>query len=322
MIRAFLLGLLASLFFAITFVLNRRMDIAGGHWIWTASLRFFFMMPLLSALVIPGKRFRRVFAEIRRKPAGWILWSSVGFGAFYSFLCMASAYGPSWLMAAAWQVTIVAGALMSPLFYADDGSRGGGSKVRHGLPVRQLAVSALILAGVVMVQVRYAATAYSRDAVLGSAFMLVAAFAYPLGNRKMMELTGGRVDTLGRLFGMTLCSMPFWIILAVIGLLTGSRPVAGQYAQTFVVALFAGIIATLLFFKATEMVQGNAGQLAVVESTQAGELVFALLGGVLVYHDTAPDLAGYVGLAVVVLGLLLNSMAAREKTPRAEGERK
>ena len=179
----------------------------------------------------------------------------------------------------------------------------------------------MILAGVILVQVRYAAIAYSRDAVLGFVFMLVAAFAYPLGNRKMMELSGGRVDTLERLFGMTLCSMPFWIILAVIGFLTGSRPAAGQYAQTFVVALFAGIIATLLFFKATEMVRSDAGQLAVVESTQAGELVFALMGGVLVYRDTAPDLAGYIGLAVVVLGLLLNSMTAGEKTPRTEGEK-
>ena len=119
MIRAFMLGLLASLFFAITFVLNRQMDLVGGHWIWSASLRFFFMMPMLSVLVIPGKRFVRVFAEIRRNPSGWLLWSSVGFGVFYSFICMASAYGPSWLMAAAWQVTIVAGALMSPLFFVD-----------------------------------------------------------------------------------------------------------------------------------------------------------------------------------------------------------
>ena len=320
MIRAFMLGLLASLFFAITFVLNRQMDLVGGHWIWSASLRFFFMMPMLSVLVIPGKRFVRVFAEIRRNPSGWLLWSSVGFGVFYSFICMASAYGPSWLMAAAWQVTIVAGALMSPLFFVDAGSRDGGVRARHGLPGKQLAVSALILAGVILVQVRYAAIAYSRDAVLGFVFMLVA-FAYPLGNRKMMELSGGRVDTLERLFGMTLCSMPFWIILAVIGFLTGSRPAAGQYAQTFVVALFAGIIATLLFFKATEMVRSDAGQLAVVESTQAGELVFALMGGVLVYRDTAPDLAGYIGLAVVVLGLLLNSMTAGEKTPRTEGEK-
>jgi drug/metabolite transporter (DMT)-like permease len=319
LIRAFMLGLLASLFFAVTFVLNRQMDIVGGHWIWTASLRFFFMLPMLAVLMIPGKRFMRVFAEIRRKPAGWLLWSGVGFCVFYSFICMASAYGPSWLMAAAWQVTIVAGALLSPLFYVDDGS--GGAKVRHVLPVKQLAVSTVILAGVIMLQVRYATIAYSRDAVLGFVLMLVAAFAYPLGNRKMMELAAGRVDTLERLFGMTLCSMPFWAILAIVGLLTGSRPTPGQYAQTFLVALFAGIVATLLFFKATEMVRSNTGQLAVVESTQAGELVFALLGGVLVYHDTAPDLAGYFGLAVVISGLFLNSIAVREKTPKTKEEK-
>jgi drug/metabolite transporter (DMT)-like permease len=69
------------------------------------------------------------------------------------------------------------------------------------------------------------------------------------------------------------------------------------------------------------MVRSNTGQLAVVESTQAGELVFALLGGVLVYHDTAPDLAGYFGLAVVISGLFLNSIAVREKTPKTKEEK-
>lgn len=309
MIRAFVLGLLASLFFAVTFVLNRQMGVGGGHWLWTASLRFFYMLPLLFLLLLPGRRYLRVMDEIRRDVAGWLLWSTVGFGIFYLFICLASTYGPSWLIAAAWQTTIIAGALLTPLLYGASGAH------EHGrVPVRQLLTGSMIVAGVLLVQLRYASTTNAGRAALGFCFVLVAAFAYPLGNRKMMQLTGGRIDTLERLFGMTLCSMPFWISLAAVGLALGIHPTVPQYRQTFVVALFAGIIATLLFFRATDMVRDDAGHLAVIESTQSGELVFALIGGVVVYHDTPPDAAGFVGLGIVVLGLVLNSLSPGHKS--------
>lgn len=34
---AFLLGVLASFFFSVTFVLNQSMASSGGDWLWTAS---------------------------------------------------------------------------------------------------------------------------------------------------------------------------------------------------------------------------------------------------------------------------------------------
>src|SRR5690606_21053081 len=42
---ALCLGLLASLFFAVTFIVNRLMSLECGSWIWSASLRFFWMLP-------------------------------------------------------------------------------------------------------------------------------------------------------------------------------------------------------------------------------------------------------------------------------------
>ena len=33
------LGILSSFFFAFTFILNRSMNLSGGYWIWSASLR-------------------------------------------------------------------------------------------------------------------------------------------------------------------------------------------------------------------------------------------------------------------------------------------
>jgi uncharacterized membrane protein len=148
MIKALLLGILSSLFFALTFVLNRQMQLSGGHWIWTSSLRFVFMLPMLWILVLPRKRYQAVLWQIRQQPLYWLTWSTVGFGFFYLFLCIAAAYGPSWMIASTWQLTIIAGILLTPLFRT--GKHPGAA--RHALPVRQLAISIVIIAGVVLVQ--------------------------------------------------------------------------------------------------------------------------------------------------------------------------
>lgn len=307
--KALALGILASLFFAVTFVLNRQMQVGGGHWIWSSSLRFYYMAPLLFLLMVPRRRYLVVFSEIRRNPQAWFLWSTVGFGVFYAGITMAASYGPSWLIAATWQVTIVAGALLTPLFYRKADS---GSMVRHRLPVKQLVVSVFILTGIALVQARDAAAAPADGALGGMALVLVAAFAYPLGNRKMMAVVPPGFGTMERVFGMTLCSLPFWLVLSVAGLAAGARPTAGQFMQTFVVAVFSGVVATILFFRATELVRDNVRELAAVESTQAGEVVFSLLGGVLVFRDDLPSPVALLGIAVVVAGIFLNAVLTKK----------
>ena len=44
--QAIVYGVIASLFFAFTFILNRAMEIGGGDWMGSASLRFWFMAPM------------------------------------------------------------------------------------------------------------------------------------------------------------------------------------------------------------------------------------------------------------------------------------
>ena len=112
---AILLGLLSALFFAVTFVLNRLMSVEGGHWIWSSSLRFFWMIPFLLVLVLFKKNLKPLLLEMKKKPWQWMLWSTIGFGVFYAPLTFAAAYGPSWLVASTWQITIVAGVLISPI---------------------------------------------------------------------------------------------------------------------------------------------------------------------------------------------------------------
>ena len=310
------LGLLASLFFAFTFVLNRRMDLGGGNWTWSASLRFMFMLPMLAALLVPRGGLGKLLRDMRHRPGPWLLWGTVGFGFFYAPLCLASTLGPSWLVAASWQLTIVAGALLTPLSRVPrrrerrqaGGAAGGNRGLGSSLPLRAILFSLVILAGVGLLQLRGPGTGARQGSLLLVLLVVIAAFAYPLGNRRMMGYCEGRLTTLERVFGMTLGSMPFWLILAGFGLASAGPPSPSQLFQTFLVALFSGIVATLLFFKATDLVHGDMHRLAAVESTQSGEVVFSLLGGVFVFGDAIPTTLGFVGLALVVAGMLLNSL--------------
>ncbi len=295
--KAMLYGVLASFFFAFTFLLNRSMNLSGGFWLWSATLRYLFMLPMLAIvlLVLPGNRFRPVFSAVRKQPLLWLLWSTVGFGLFYMPLTLASVYGESWLTAASWQITIVAGVLLTPLF----GKR---------IPIKNLCMALVILAGVVLLQLPN----LTGQALSGSAAalipILIAAFSYPLGNRKMMQLCPPEMDTLQRVFGMTLCSLPFWLICSAVALAQAGLPDTEQVVQSLGVALFSGVVATILFFHATDLVSGNQRQLAAVEATQCGEVIFTLLGGILVLGDPVPGLSGGIGILLIVIGMTAGSL--------------
>ena len=284
------------MFFALTFILNRSMNLGGGYWLWSASLRYLFMLPMLWLLLRRQKAAAAVVKQIRCRPVVWLLWSTVGFGLFYAPLSMASCYGESWFVAATWQITIVAGVLLTPLF----GSR---------IPVKNLLFSAVILAGIFMLQLPHLESMESSGSLKALALILIAGVCYPLGNRKMMAHCPAGFSTTQRVFGMTLCSMPFWLLCSVYALFTHGLPSFGQVVQSVSVALFSGVVATLLFFEATNLVRHNPKQLAVIEATQAGEVLFTLLGGILFLHDSLPTKTGFLGIGIVVLGMLLNSLS-------------
>ncbi len=306
--KALALGALASFFFAVTFVLNRQMQVAGGHWLWTSSLRFVFMLPMLLVPLLPRGRYRATLSAIRARPASWLLWSTVGFGFFYAFLCAAASYGPSWMVASTWQITIVAGILLTPFIHRDSSSR------RAGIPPKQLVVSLVVFAGVALAQFGSAGAggfSFGAGSAMSLACIVVAAFSYPLGNRAMMRVVPAGMGTTDRVFGMTLCSMPFWVLLMAVALALGVKPTASQALQSFVVALSSGVVATMLFFKATELVKSDAKRLAAIESTQAGEVVFSLLMGVALFGDTPPSAVAACGVAVIVVGIALNGALSK-----------
>lgn len=293
--KAMLYGLLASMFFALTFILNRSMNLGGGYWLWSASLRYLFMVPILWVIVKWQKRDKAVFREIHTNPVSWLLWSTVGFGLFYAPMCLASCYGESWFVAATWQITIVAGVLLTRLF--------GGR-----IPVKNLLFSFVILLGIFLLQISHLDGTQMDGSLIALTLILFAGICYPLGNRKMMAICPSDFTTVQRVFGMTLCSTPFWMLCSLYAAVIHGFPSSGQLFQSLSVAVFSGVIATLLFFEATNLVKHNPKQLAVIEATQAGEVLFTLLGGILFLHDSLPTASGILGICVVVIGMILNSL--------------
>lgn len=312
-LRPILLGIVASLFFAVTFILNHAMHLAGGSWIWSASLRFLFMFPFLLLIVISRKNLTPLLRDIRAHFWTWFAWSMIGFGLFYAPICFASAFEPGWLTAGTWQVTIVAGTLLVPFFSETVPTVDGSVRRRRRLPRKELWLSLIILLGVAIMQANQITSISTRDVIFGIVPVIVAAFAYPLGNRKMMESTNGKFDVYQRVLGMTLCSLPLWLLLALYGLFTVGPPSSGQSLQALIVAISSGIIATTLFFSATDQVKGDVQKLATVEATQAGEVLFTLIGEILLLSTALPSLLSLLGILLVIVGMILHSLAASKK---------
>lgn len=301
MIRILTLGTFAALFFSATFILNRAMSLEGGHWFWTASLRYGWMLAMLALwLPLSGRAgllvgVLRVYAQ---RPVYWTLAGSVGFGVFYAGISFSAAHAPGWVVAATWQTTILATPLVLLLF---------GRRV----PLRAVLLTAVIFAGVVLVNLEQAASAPLASVLLGALPVVVAAFAYPLGNQLVWEAATKASDhverevlgsSLCRVLLMTLGTIPFWLAA---GLAVGpGLPAPGQWAMTGLVALFSGVAATSLFFMARHEAK-NSAQLAAADSTQSMEVVFSLAGEMLLLGGAFPGLLGWGGIGLTMLGLVL-----------------
>lgn len=295
---AIVLGLIAALFFAVTFVLNRLMSTEGGSWIWSSSFRFFFMVPLLFVIVLMRKGIAPLIQVMKQDIGSWVLWSTIGFGIFYAPITFSALYAPAWIVASTWQVTIIAGVLIAPLL----------SKNKKVISGRAMGFSLIILIGIAIMQIKQATTVGAKEIILGVAPVLIAAFAYPIGNRKMMAVTKGQLDAFQRTLGMTIASLPFWVVLSTIGIFTVDLPEPTQLTHTLIVALSSGVIATSIFFKATDLAHHDHRQLASVEATQSGEVFFALIGEILILGAHLPDIYSMIGIGFVVLGMILHSL--------------
>ncbi|WP_230655852.1 multidrug resistance efflux transporter family protein [Psychrobacter sp. I-STPA10] len=347
MIKLILLGLVAGAFFSSTFVLNELMSVAGGHWYWSASLRYVFMLILLTAIITfqhGVQRIGELWQVFRRYWQFWCVTGGIGFGLFYAGICYAADHASGWVVASTFMFTVVASLFVLYAF----GRRFD----------RQVIVYAvMIFIGVVCANISEAMhTATINTTVntpanplipstegllqillFGALPALIAAFSYPIGNQLVWqashnaaqrhntaattssaqlvsswqrhiptidtELLGNGVNNaFNKVWLMTLGSLPFWLLLGV--LIHPNLPSMTQAFNTFLVALCSGVIATSLFLYARGQADSTQ-EVAGVDATQASEVIFALIGGVLLLGTPLPSLLGWIGIALIVLGLVL-----------------
>lgn len=303
------LALLSALFFTSTYVLNRAATLDGGHWAWTAALRYVWTVPLMLPLM--RGRWMPLWRAMRAHPGAWLLWSGIGFVLFYVTLSYAAASGPSWLIAGTFQLTVVAGMLCAPLLYRD---------ARRRIPPAALVCGLVAVAGVLMMQLAQAGGRLDHAGWIAMACVAVSAVAYPLGNRGLLlhlEHAGIELDATQRVFGLSLASLPLWLpVMAWAQLHVGAPPLK-QVALAGGVALGAGIVATVLFFRATGLVRRDPVALAAAEAMQAAEILFATLIGAAWLGEAWPRGIAAIGAGVVVLAIVLfSALVARRGAPR------
>lgn len=304
MTRLIFTGILSAFFFSSTFVLNRAMSLQGGHWVWSASLRYIYTFLMLTLwLVLTGKRqlLRQTFRAYRDNWCFWSMAGGIGFGVFYSLLTFSATFAPGWVVATTWQSTILATPIV--LFF-----------FKKKVPMKGVFYTIIIFLGIVLVTYQQATATSISAIVFGILPVIVAAFAYPIGNQLIWEARhgGGSViprvtgpvldDSVSRVLIMVIGSAPFWGIL--IFATHPPPPSQGQLINTALVALFSGVIATTLFFHARHRSKTPL-ELSAVDATQATEVIFSLLGEIIFLNGALPGAAGGVGIALSVVGLVL-----------------
>jgi drug/metabolite transporter (DMT)-like permease len=233
----------------------------------------------------------------------------VGFGIFYALISFSASYAPAWVVAATWQMTILATPAVLLLF---------GRRVS----LRAVLFTLIVFAGVLLINIEQATAVPLHDVLLGALPVLGAAFAYPLGNQMVWEariaVVGERKslirrwvptidhpamdDNICRVLLLTLGSLPLWAVL--IALRAPPVPSEGQLFMTLLVALFSGVAATSLFLGARHMAK-SPSELAAVDCTQSMEVVFSLAGEALLLDGALPGSMGWAGIVLTLLGLVL-----------------
>ncbi|WP_258238552.1 DMT family transporter [Arcobacter sp. CECT 8986] len=297
-----LIGLLSALFFSATFVINRAISLEGGHWYWTASLRFFYTIIFLSIGLIFFKGFnyfKIVIKDYISKFWFYTICGTFGFGFFYSMLCYASDFAPGWIVATTWQLTIIASLIVLVFF-------------KKRVSKMTWVFTIIVFIGVTIVNLAHFSFTNLNFLLLGFIPVLIAAFSYPLGNQLMWEekirrkQNGYSNDILNnsfvKVFLITLGSFPFWVILYFITL--PPMPSNGQLISVAMVSLLSGVIATSLFLYARS-IANSSSKLVVVDATQSGEVFFALVAEIIFLSAPMPTTLSFIGIFLTIFGLIL-----------------
>lgn len=325
--RLIALGLLASAFFSLSFVLYQLMSVQGGYWFWSASLRCLFMWLLLSIIIVIKNRGNpttlfRLFQVFSQNWRFWCLTGSIALGT-YGLLAFAADYAEGWVIAATYLFTVVASLLVLAFF---------GQKFNK----KVIVYSVMVFVGVVLANVgeglRHQAVLsgshYSlHSLMIGAVVAFLASFFFPFGNQLVWQASQSKNltntpntmrerllnqlphitspllnDALNKVWLMSLGSLPMWAVLTFI--IHPPAPSISQISTVFLVALTAGVLGTSVFLLARSQAKSSQ-QLAAVDATQGSEIIFALMGGMLLLNTPLPSALSFVGIALVILGLVM-----------------
>lgn len=294
-------GITASLFLSSTFIINSLISGAGGYWAWTAALRSLFLIPILAIVLLIRKQLWPTLQTILKYPMLFLKWGIVGFGTLYTALAVASLWSPGWMIAASFQVNILAGILLAPFIYPDN---------RKIVPKRPLMLTLIILAGVFIMQFEKLSKLNSAGgALLSFALVLVGAIVWPLGNRKLMvdlEHKGVALNALQRVWGMSIGCFPLLAILCFTGYGFSGAPSFALCESSFYAAIFSGFLGGVGFYQATQLVSKNTVALAAIEATQVLEILFTLIGEMVLKGTKLPGFYARIGFLVIMAGLLIH----------------
>lgn len=87
------------------------MRLEGGHWVWSAALRYAYMIIFLFlglGLFQGEAKLRAVLRLFRAHWPFWIIAGSIGCGGGYTLICFGADHAPGWVVATTWQPTIIA----------------------------------------------------------------------------------------------------------------------------------------------------------------------------------------------------------------------
>lgn len=304
MVKLILLGIISGAFFSTTFILNEVMSVSGGHWLWSATLRYFFMILFLALILIFQGGIKRLVDISKLFMENYLFWTisgTIGFGFFYALICFSADFSPAWVIAATWQFTVVS-TLFVLMFF--------GKK----FPKKIWFFSFVIFAGVCLVNLSHMESFDLNALLLGGIPILIASFCYPIGNQLVWEAKNGNHknvpkitskllgNAFNKVFLLSIGSLPLWFIL--IAIIQPQAPSNSQVMNTALVALFSGVLATSIFLYARNLAK-DSNEIAAVDATQASEVVFALLGGMIFLGNTSLNPISIIGLALIMAGLFL-----------------
>lgn len=300
-LAAILWGIGASIILSSTFIINSVISGSGAYWAWTASLRSLFLIPILGVVLFFTKQLRPALKNILQYPLLFVKWGTIGFGTLYTSLALASLWAPGWLVAASFQINILAGIVLAPFIYPDH---------RKFIPKRALFVTLLILAGVFIMQFDKLKHLDGSGGILISfVLVLIGAIVWPLGNRKLLvelEHRQVKMNALQRVLGMTLGCIPLLIILFATGYAKAGLPSVATCQASLYSAILSGLLGGVGFYQATQLVSKNTVALAAVEATQVLEILFTLIGEMILKGTKMPGFYAQLGFGVIMIGLIIH----------------